>query len=550
MELTPERIISFCEEATLLNSLQHENIVSCQGVAIMPPALSLVTEFCVHGSLFDFLHAKKDNQTMQRVLFQAGLISAEDMAYLDATTTSAMPQRSEDEEEGSCCCPCIIRWTMWNFRDHSTAHDVSGDIEDQSYNAGAGSFYRLLEEERAGMGISSVRSSPLLSARKALLSDSMTGDSYPTNRPSNEECNLLKQSLARSPQHSRDDGSSSPITTFATRLDNRSNERAVSDDQVVKRGFQPTRLPIRQGTTSARLMSPSSVMLTREMGFGLGPRKILIETEKSQKSQKSLSYSKSTRAKHLEESASLRSGRWNTRSLLLITGNDKSNVATTNALLSSLAQAATPNNPSDLGSRLGVNKESIRISSLLNSTISSWLPVRVRLAMMRDCCAGLAYLHSKGFIHCDIKSLNFLVTEDLRIKLADLGEARARQDMGVASRWKTLPSNINWSSPETLRLTMLASGLAGDASSTRLERNVTEAADVWSLAMVIFEIATGLVPFDDTRFQELTMAAFVDLLQDGLRPDLRIHGMEALPDHPYLVWLRNMVKLMFYLTTI
>lgn len=288
MELTQERIISFCEEATLLNSLQHENIVSCQGVAIMPPALSLVTEFCVHGSLFDFLHAKKDSETMQRVLFQAGLISAKDMASLDAATISAMPQRSEDEEEGSPCCPCIITWF---FRNRSIAHDVSGDMEDQSYNAGAESIYRLLEEERAGAGISSVRSSPLLSARKALLSDSIAVDSFLTNRSSNEECNLLKQSLARSPQHSKDGGSGPNVT----RLDNRSNERALSDDQVVKRGFHPTRPPTRQGTTSARLMSPSSVMLTREMGFGLGPRNILIETEKSQKSQKSLSYSKSTR---------------------------------------------------------------------------------------------------------------------------------------------------------------------------------------------------------------------------------------------------------------
>lgn len=57
MELTPERIVSFCHEATMLNSLKHDNIVTCHGVAIMPPAISLVTEYCTWGSLFDFLHA-------------------------------------------------------------------------------------------------------------------------------------------------------------------------------------------------------------------------------------------------------------------------------------------------------------------------------------------------------------------------------------------------------------------------------------------------------------------------------------------------------------
>ena len=43
MELTPGRVVEFCNEATLLNSLQHENIVHCHGVAIMPPAISLVS---------------------------------------------------------------------------------------------------------------------------------------------------------------------------------------------------------------------------------------------------------------------------------------------------------------------------------------------------------------------------------------------------------------------------------------------------------------------------------------------------------------------------
>ena len=37
-------------KATLLNSLQHPNIVKCFGVAIMPPAIALITEFCHLGT--------------------------------------------------------------------------------------------------------------------------------------------------------------------------------------------------------------------------------------------------------------------------------------------------------------------------------------------------------------------------------------------------------------------------------------------------------------------------------------------------------------------
>lgn len=57
IELTPERVVAFCHEATILNSLQHPNVVKCHGVSVMPPALCLVTEFCTFGSLFDFLHS-------------------------------------------------------------------------------------------------------------------------------------------------------------------------------------------------------------------------------------------------------------------------------------------------------------------------------------------------------------------------------------------------------------------------------------------------------------------------------------------------------------
>jgi hypothetical protein len=56
IELTPQRIVEFCNEASLLYSLNHHNIVKCYGVSIMPPAISLITEYCAFGSLFDFLY--------------------------------------------------------------------------------------------------------------------------------------------------------------------------------------------------------------------------------------------------------------------------------------------------------------------------------------------------------------------------------------------------------------------------------------------------------------------------------------------------------------
>ena len=79
------------------------------------------------------------------------------------------------------------------------------------------------------------------------------------------------------------------------------------------------------------------------------------------------------------------------------------------------------------------------------NTLGLCLPLALRYRMIRDCCAGVvsfhcallllqthvyaiffakAYLHDVGIMHCDVKSLNFLVSNDFVIKLADLGEAR------------------------------------------------------------------------------------------------------------------------------
>ncbi|RYG95249.1 hypothetical protein EON65_56275, partial [archaeon] len=47
IELTPLHIHSFIQECTYLYACRHECILECIGVSIMPPALTLITEYCM-----------------------------------------------------------------------------------------------------------------------------------------------------------------------------------------------------------------------------------------------------------------------------------------------------------------------------------------------------------------------------------------------------------------------------------------------------------------------------------------------------------------------
>jgi hypothetical protein len=106
--------------------------------------------------------------------------------------------------------------------------------------------------------------------------------------------------------------------------------------------------------------------------------------------------------------------------------------------LSFLCLIPRPSRPPETASQILLSTDAV------NSTTAGYcLPMDLRVRMVRDCCAGVAFLHSKGLVHCDIKSLNFLVTNEFVVKLSDLGEARplkGTMDRNKMPKLTSLPS--------------------------------------------------------------------------------------------------------------
>eukprot|EP00602_Paraphysomonas_sp_CaronLab_P012635 CAMPEP_0185041654 /NCGR_PEP_ID=MMETSP1103-20130426/41239_1 /TAXON_ID=36769 /ORGANISM="Paraphysomonas bandaiensis, Strain Caron Lab Isolate" /LENGTH=523 /DNA_ID=CAMNT_0027581487 /DNA_START=769 /DNA_END=2340 /DNA_ORIENTATION=+ len=394
IELTPERVISFCNEASMLHALQHPNVVTCYGVAVMPPAICLVTEWCHRGSLYDLLHTSEF------------IIRDSSIGRLSSVSTKSSKKKSHTMR------------TSFNIRmsNHSRASTVSSVDEEPV----------LFDQDRT----------PELLLKMEEGKDNV------------DSC----QGNGKSCTHNREIVVDSSKTNEVGELD--SSAFALSNDEETDGEGD-------EGTASRvvkRLKSAATVMQSRLMGFGLGPSDAIpLEDPRS-----------------ISKSASSR--------------------------------PASPSNTA--GSLLACGDPS-------RQSLGHYLPIALRLGMVRDCCAGVAFLHSKGMMHCDIKSLNFLVTTDFKVKLADLGEARPFKGGMTKADRISMPKNINWSAPEIL----LDNG-----------NDVSELADVWSLAVVAGEILTGEIPFDTQYYRALTVEAFVDALKNNLRPKLPSHLDDILRD--------------------
>jgi eukaryotic-like serine/threonine-protein kinase len=99
------------------------------------------------------------------------------------------------------------------------------------------------------------------------------------------------------------------------------------------------------------------------------------------------------------------------------------------------------------------------------------------LGALADAARGLAYAHAQGVVHRDVKPSNILLTRSGRAKVADFGLARAIDQSSVTTDGKVL-GTAAYMSPEQAR-----------------GQRATEASDVYSLGIVLYEVATGATPF-------------------------------------------------------
>lgn len=112
------------------------------------------------------------------------------------------------------------------------------------------------------------------------------------------------------------------------------------------------------------------------------------------------------------------------------------------------------------------------------------LPPRQAIHIIQQALAGLDAIHRAGIVHRDISPENLMITADDTVKVIDMGVAKV-DDAGAVSQTRTgiFVGKLRYAAPEQL-------GFIPDGEK------IDGRADIYAMAMVLFELLTGRPPYE------------------------------------------------------
>jgi mitogen-activated protein kinase kinase kinase len=119
-------------------------------------------------------------------------------------------------------------------------------------------------------------------------------------------------------------------------------------------------------------------------------------------------------------------------------------------------------------------------------------------SLTRQTLCGLAYLHSEGILHRDLKADNILLDLDGTCKISDFGISKRSANPYNNDITNSMQGSVFWMAPEVIRAQSQALTLPsadGNPDSVSMSQGYSAKVDIWSLGCVVLEMFAGRRPW-------------------------------------------------------